>query len=81
MSAPDPYGSPALSGVVGVFLTTIVRARGLSRGVVVLTSGEAEFLRRAGFPTAAAGVWTLTPTPPRWLLGRYLGLGCRRKAG
>ena len=71
MSAPDPYGSPALSGVVGVFLTAIFRTRGLSRGVVVLTSGEAEFLRRAGFPTAATGAWTLAPLPPPWLVGRY----------
>ncbi len=74
MSAPDPYGSPALPSVVGVFLTAIVRARGLSRGVVVLTSSEAEFLRRAGFPTAATGAWTLTPLPPRWLVGRYPAL-------
>ncbi len=53
MSAADPYGSPALPGVVGVFLTAFARARGIHRGVVVLTHREADFLRRVGFPSAA----------------------------
>ena len=71
MSAPDPYGSLALPGVVGVLLVAIARASDMPRNVVVLTNSEAEFLRRAGFPTAAPGVWTLTLAPPRWLVGRY----------
>ncbi len=71
MSAPDPYGSLALPGVVGVLLVAIARASDIPRSVVVLTNSEADFLRRAGFPTAATGVWTLTPVPPRWLVGRY----------
>jgi hypothetical protein len=74
MPPPNPYASLAVDGIAATL--TVARARSPlpAVDVVVLTAAEADFLRRAGFPTAMAGQWTLSPLPPAWLMSRYPAL-------
>src|SRR5688500_18796496 len=72
----DHYVSPAVPAIIGTLHSAMQRTPvSTAPGVVLLTPAEAEFLRRTGFQTAAAGAWTVSPLPPGWVFGRYPALG------
>lgn len=70
----NAYDSPAADGIVGTLLAALRRVSNVPVGVVTLTTAEADFLRRAGLPSAVPGMWTVSPLPPTWLLLRYPAL-------